>query len=43
MLVLSRHPQQTVQIHTSDGLIEVSINHIQGQRVQLGISARMMY
>ena len=39
MLVLSRHPQQTVQIHTSDGLIEISINQIKGRRVQLGITA----
>jgi carbon storage regulator len=39
MLVLSRNPQEAILIHTSDGIIEVSINQIKGTQVKLGIVA----
>lgn len=39
MLVLSRNPQQSILIHTSDGIIEVLINQVKGAQVRLGIIA----
>lgn len=39
MLVLSRNPQQSILIHTSDGIIEVLINQVKGAQIRLGIIA----
>jgi carbon storage regulator len=39
MLVLSRNPKEAILIHTSDGIIEVSINQVKGAQVRFGIDA----
>lgn len=39
MLVLSRKKLETLKLHTRDGVIEVTVNRVSGQRVTLAINA----
>jgi len=39
MLVLTRNKNESIIIHTLDGIIEVSVNQVKGGQVKLGITA----
>jgi carbon storage regulator CsrA len=39
MLVLSRNPEESIDIDTSDGPIRVMVSSIAGNRVRIGIDA----
>jgi len=39
MLVLSRKPDESITLETSDGIVEIVINKITNQRVSLGVIA----
>jgi carbon storage regulator len=39
MLVLSRNILQSIVIHTTDGIVEISVNKLKPNQVSLGITA----
>lgn len=39
MLVLSRRQSESIRIHTSDGIIEISVERLDGHLVKLGFDA----
>jgi len=39
MLTLTRKTNESILIHTLDGIIEVSVNQVRGGQVKLGITA----
>lgn len=39
MLLLTRNVQESILIHTLDGIIEVTVTHISDGKVRLGIDA----
>ncbi len=39
MLVLGRHENQSIRIHTSDGIIEILVTKLTDNHVRLGIEA----
>lgn len=39
MLDLTRRPEESIRLYTSDGVIEITVNKIKGQQVRIGIEA----
>ena len=39
MLVLGRHENQSIRIHTSDGIVEILITKLESNHVRLGFDA----
>ncbi len=39
MLDLTRRPNESIRLYTSDGVIEITVNKIKGQQVRIGFDA----
>lgn len=39
MLELTRRPDESLRLYTSDGVIEITVHKIKGQQVRIGIDA----
>lgn len=39
MLDLTRRPDESIRLYTSDGVIEITVNKIKGQQVRIGFDA----